>query len=624
MSMSFVTRFQPDSSRNWRCNKKERFWYCSLDVAVWLRAGRKLEERLSLCGLGYNERLRGMNLERTRFGKRAWLALLACSALLIALLSLSAPAQGQQDEEQPVPTPTPTPEQEDSGPVSIDPSQIGAHEHESSLGKYGASGPISRADLRLGLADYVSDEAIRAAESPELAGARSGWEGAPVDFVDQVDYQLMFRAQNDFMSSNLDDLAAVLERRPDNMGFERFGLYMSDGEAAEFERRLTLGDRIPEIIEAVSGVSVRSLPEGVDPVYGEDFGGVWQDQFDGGAIVVAVTDSAAVDLAAVARIAGGEEFVRVLDGHPSWDQVHTWRDELTSQADRNGIAVSVSINSTGKGRILEISTDIGVEVPESLLRIVPSDYLTVVQDGVSVTAGNPLDVHSEASQMAGLNIEFDPGANCTWGISGNNDIDHYMMTAGHCGGSAFHNFNGWTDSLEAHQANSVLLTDGWRYIISTFNSSTIDAKGVSSGFADDNCYHWGHCAKHISNRALHNSYELNSDVSCASLGKSNVWRCGYVREHNWTGSGPCGGNGGWLKIGIPVIPGDSGAGAIYPYSGGQSTFDGILGCQNGSSNSIWTSALLFKGATGLDANCYPVPVIVYSPNWWPTCSGVDR
>ena len=180
--------------------------------------------------------------------------------LAVVTLSGSTAASGQTDSPPPTPTPqsepdpeqptpTPTPELDERAvqePMPLDRDQIeGPETLVDSLGSYGEEGPINREDLRPGLADYVSDEALDAAQSPDLAPARAKWNGAPVDFVDPVDYQLAFRAQNDYMAIDLPHISTVLERRPDNIGIQGLGLYLDDAEAAEYQRRQDLGDPNP-------------------------------------------------------------------------------------------------------------------------------------------------------------------------------------------------------------------------------------------------------------------------------------------------------------------------------------------------------------------------------------------
>ena len=482
----------------------------------------------------------------------------------------------------------------------------------------------------------MSDAALEAAQSAELAPARASWNGAPVDFVDQVDYQLTFRSQNDYMALDLAHINGVLERRADNIGIQGLGLYLDDDEAAEFERRQTLGDRIPLIVEQITGTSDRSVPEGAEPQYPSNFGGAWQDQTDGGVIVVAVTDAAAVDEDAIAAIAGGKENVRILDAHPSWDQVAKWQSQILERARSLGIEVSIDIDSTSRGRILAVYTADPSRVPESLFESIPATSYSLRAGGIGKAISNPRTAHSGADQQAGLyvlltNTGVGTGTvGCTWGVSGNNNIDHYVVFAGHCPGlttsAPFTNYDGWTNTLEMLQgeSSSFDLTAGWRYLKTTFNAWTQDAGGFSTDFANRNCYHWSHCAKWIANRASHNSWETNSDVTCASLGSSNVWRCGYIRQENYApGSGDCGGNGGWLRVEFAVIPGDSGAGAIAPY-GGATTFDGIVSCQSGSSHAVLTTSMFVNLIAGLDANCWSVAASTPSPSAWPTCAIVDR
>ncbi len=96
--------------------------------------------------------------------------------------------------------------------------------------------------------------AIHGMKERLLAAARESWD-VEMDFVNHIYYQLRFRSQTDYLSTNPVHLVTVLKDRPKNLGIDTLGLYLTTGEAAEFVRRQKLGDRIPLIRAAHSSLN---------------------------------------------------------------------------------------------------------------------------------------------------------------------------------------------------------------------------------------------------------------------------------------------------------------------------------------------------------------------------------
>jgi hypothetical protein len=236
-------------------------------------------------------------------------------------------------------------------PASPPTAYVGDDNTRPGLGEYGASGPVSRDLLSEYVANRVSDRAIELAQAPALAAARASWD-VEMDFVNHIYYQLRFRSQTDYLSTEPAHLGTVLKDRPKNLGIDTLGLYLTTGEAAELVRRQKLGDRIPLIRSALSESD--PIVEGQEPEYGPNFAGVWQDQMDGGAIVVALVDPSLADQHKLGRIAGGKEHVRVIDVNYSWNQVQEFRDALLMAITERGVPAGVRISTTGEGRKLEV------------------------------------------------------------------------------------------------------------------------------------------------------------------------------------------------------------------------------------------------------------------------------
>lgn len=500
-----------------------------------------------------------------------------------------------------------------------------AHEDDGQgPGGYGPSGPITRADLPSGIRDRVSDEALDLAVSSGLAEARAGWD-SEIDFVGQLDYQLRFRGQTDYLSTEPAHLGALLVDRPLNVGIELYGLYLTGDEAKELERRQVLGDRIEDVVAALG--ESEPLVEGEMPRYGPNFAGVWMDQKNGGVIVVALVDPSLVDQRQLEQLVGGREHLRVIDVDHAWNEVEAFRDALIEAIRAGGVQAGVRINSTSQGRKLEVILPNPDSITSDILRVVPGDLVSVSEGPLDVEEGDATSTHVEAEQQPGLQIEFDPGGNCTWGANGHTSSYNYLITAGHCGGSAFENFNGWTNGLEIHQNNSFHLTPGSQYLYSRFTGGW-DMKRMSSPQADSNCYHLtgsyhgsGSCVRNVRWRALHNSWEVGADVVCATLGTTNAYECGFVLEENYSSTG-CEGSR-WVRYDIDTGPGDSGSGLIGVDRSPDVTIDAIHACGSGTTG-FGNTAYDVKNRLGFDFNCASSPVTGRSASNWGSCPTYNR
>lgn len=498
-------------------------------------------------------------------------------------------------------------------------SHANSDNHNHGLGSYGRSGVITQENLGMENAGRISNRAIELAQAPELAAARKSWS-EEIDFVWQVQYQLKFRSRTDYLSSDAEHLGKVLSQKPRNVGINALQLYMTNAEAKEFNRRQRLGTRM-KAIKKVMGMS-NSVEESADPTYRSDFGGIWQDQMNGGAIVVASTNPSRLNRSLLKRIAGGSKNLRVIKVKHSWRKIDSFRDALRGALENAGITANVHINSTGTGRKLEIVTEHPELIDDRILSEVPTELVTV-SFGEIGEQGRPSLTHAEADQTPGLQIELDPGGFCTWGINGHTNSYNYLVTAGHCGGGTYDDFSGWSGVLEVHQNNSYHLTPGRQFVYSR-NRGGWDMKRVSSPQADSNCYHTvRNCQRYIKARALHNSWEIGSDIVCASLGTSNFFECGYILEENFRSSTPGCEGSRWVRYGIDTSRGDSGSGIIGLSSSPSATIDAIHACGSGTSG-FGNTAYDVKTRLGFDFNCARSRVRGRAARNWGRCPAVNR
>ncbi len=506
-----------------------------------------------------------------------------------------------------------------------------AHQERSSehihsngeLSAYGRTGTIVRGDLGPS-ESLISDRALEIANSPELAEARRNWD-QPVDFVDQIDYQLDYRQHFDYLKDDKEHLAQLLTSKPINLGFEEMGLFLTNAEVDEMQRRSQLADRADEVTRLLGYGT--SHEEAKDQLSNDNFGGIWFDQLNGGVLVLAVRDSSDVKIEELDKLLG-KGSIRVLSNQPSLADLNKYREVIRDRLTQAGLRGDLAIESTPDGKRIRLTVPDTRALPVAVDRGLPPGLLIVREGALFEAAGTPGARHSWANQQPGLAILVgtnNGGEACTWGFNGHTNNQTYIVTAGHCAPSSYENEPGaWISAFEISQTYTLpmprILTPGDTYVKSV-NNSTYDFMRSSSNRADDNCSHGyntgsgGHCQYAMQNRALHNSWETNSDNTCASLGSSNTYRCGVIVEENYDG-------GRRARALMDAGGGDSGSGAKY-----SNTIDGII-----THSAIGQGEVLFNTAYDVQRilgngyfyfNC-AVGQTTQSASSWGSCPAINR
>lgn len=518
---------------------------------------------------------------------------------------------------------------------SHDPAENHRHGEQQGLGSYGPEGPIARSDLPDSISDLVSDDALVLAESDELKNAREGWDD-PIDFVDQVDYQLSFRTASGFLDTSAAHIGMVLEQRANHDGFDILRLYLTVEEWAEIVDRQERADRHLPRIRAAMGVLDPAV-EGDDPVYGDTYGGTWTDR-ESGRLVVAATSFDEQTRKRVTDVARGED-VMFVEQPFSFAEQGRIKSALAEELARLDVEFELIAETSPTGRHLILTVPKPDAVAELVKSLDPDGAVRVVQGaGVRVEVATDT-VHSAGAQQPGLRIEvWDVPSNgqgggfynqrCTWGVNGHTNTYNYMITAGHClTGHPNHVGRLYAPEFKVRQGSTsgFDLTGSSAFVVSQTSSSPssgiTDAARIQSGYANDNCYHGsvslsggGHCAYSIRYRASHMSWEIGSDVTCASSGKTTTWRCGWIlEEYAVTAT-----LGRLVRNSMASQIGDSGSGML----GNGNTIDGIHVAGSGS-NAYFVTAYDVKRLLGFDYNCASTAV-ARAANQWGSCPIINR
>lgn len=477
----------------------------------------------------------------------------------------------------------------------------------------------SRADLAIGVSEYVTEEAITTANSDRFAEARSGW-GDDSAFVDQLDYQLWFRTQNDYMSADLDHIVKVMRERRDSDVVATLGLYVSIEEEVEFLRRQAVGDRFDAVVDEIAPERTRSAEEETER-YGNTYAGLWMDQHDGGRVVLAVTDRAKLNEDRVQGILGPGVDLTIVEQKYSYDHLNDIQGRIYRNLRDAGIESDVSVEwSSERGRELVVTVEQEKNANDRLVQE-PRDAYSVMRGIPSKPAGSPDVVHSTGDLQPGLRVTT--GMTCTWGFNGHTSGYHYAVTAGHCfQPDGIDNHTGWVgdNTLAVYQGNSNgprLDNFGNTFIVSKYVFGKDYARFTSS-YANDNCYHGNHaiygtgahCQWPMRNRASHDSWEVGVDLTCASLGNSGVYRCGYISAENHNGER-------LIRVDINAILGDSGSGFKYG-----NRADALLHSIS-AGRAYAHTAYDLQSRLGFWLNCASSQTTHSNPGSWAICPVVD-
>lgn len=501
-------------------------------------------------------------------------------------------------------------------------AELHGHDESPSLGTYGTEGVITRDELLPGQIDFISDTAIEVANSRELQDARRLWTET-IDFVDQIDYQLTFRQGVDFLEVDEAELGVLLTTRPTNFGIEELGLFLSDEEAAEFQRRLDVGDLAPAIRSELFPASEPAEEGEAD--FGPLYGGIWQDQSDGGALVLAVTDRSEVDARALDSIMGDAE-LRIIEVPYSETEIKSFASQLKKDLDDQGLVGWMKVTNDER-RILELVSPDPSAIEARLETSVPTEAYFVSLGEESVPLNTPSVTHVLNQKQPGLAIGLintinGVGSYCGWAFNGHTSTEHHIVTAGHCGPVAWENFNGVAGgAFEIEQKPTGYqhnLTPGNTTVVSVWIDDVRDAKRAESPYADDNCYHgagssnYAHCAYDMRNRAQDSSWTVGSDATCSSLSASNTYRCGYILND--------GAITNYILVGFNAISGDSGSGAKFSH-----TIDGIVANRVGPNETLVYSAYhALQDLNSMDFNCHTSAIVRTNPAAWGSCPIVAR
>jgi len=284
---------------------------------------------------------------------------------------------------------------------------------------------------------WASEDAVRIAQSPLFASVREGWD-APKDFLSQIDYQLDLRGATDYLDHSDNHLLFVLSNRTamSRLALQELGLYLTDSEWMEFDRRQDVGRRAHKVLSALLTPNELKAIAAEQPgaSFGSVFAGLWQDQLGGGNLRLAVVAGSKVDEPALQALMASPEDLEIIAVQYSWDQLAAFQTELESAASQQGVSIRSYTDPMSNTVVVLVAGD-RFRPPTT----VPGAAVTVRfdQDIEVHTAHTPAANHNSANQNPGLRIDIKyipqgVGHYCTWGMTGHTATLNYLVTNGHC------------------------------------------------------------------------------------------------------------------------------------------------------------------------------------------------
>lgn len=120
-----------------------------------------------------------------------------------------------------------------------------------------------------------------------------------------------------------------------------------------------------------------------------NYGGVWGDR--GVGIVVAVLDCSKVDADQIAEIAGGSNYLHLIEVPYTYREVDEFRDSLEGDLADSGLKYLVSIDSTLRGREIVVEVVDAAQLPARFGDGVPSNAYRIKENPFAGTEPAELD-----------------------------------------------------------------------------------------------------------------------------------------------------------------------------------------------------------------------------------------
>lgn len=374
-----------------------------------------------------------------------------------------------------------------------------------------------------------------------------------------LNYALAFRTEFDFLRISRDQIRVIHQNPQTNASFDRLGLYLTDEEWAEFERR----DKIASNVGVLRPFVERSL--------GEAYAGLWIDQLDRGKIKVGYV--AGVPKRQLEEIAARVLSISNLQ-HDDFALVPARFSEtelLELQTSISQIAGVLGVGYRPNLNRLEVNAG-----PSVHLKGIPADAYATVDETV-LEAGLPASAHPLNPRPAGLYIGLRDGPStggyvgCTSGFNAHTTSGtRGFITAGHCVGS------GWATADVIQGTTTNFLGTNVSVVDRTVNDAT-DAVFIATGSSSDtHCHHTSSECEYITGRQYFNEIAVGQPV-CITRGASNGHQCGTVESYPHT-----------ILVGLRLMSyqvkstvtgggGDSGSGA----RGGAKAYGVVHAVQNG-------------------------------------------
>jgi hypothetical protein len=144
--------------------------------------------------------------------------------------------------------------------------------------------------------------------------------------------------------------------------------------------------KIEDIIEVLTGERQTDDVPVEEKINDPNFGGVWGD-FQGG-VVVAVLDCSKVDANQLAEMAGGSDYLHLIEVPYTFRETEEFRDALGDDLRTMGVEGDVSVESTTSGRRIDVHVldagslpdPFGSSVPDDAYEIIETETVGTIQD----------------------------------------------------------------------------------------------------------------------------------------------------------------------------------------------------------------------------------------------------
>jgi hypothetical protein len=368
--------------------------------------------------------------------------------------------------------------------------------------------------LKLGLLSLaVASILISVSGQSELVQANTGSTGLKSPSLSDVDFENNLKFRKEF---GLDTDSSKIKLLINEKKKKSFGAFLSDDEEAEMNRRVTVQDKLPNILNSINNQTSEKIAT------------MYIDQAAGGIVKLGFKDITKINKASILSLFDKSDRVEISQikySQQDLDELHKHIDSSIKELIEKGIGI-VSVETDIKSQKVIINVEnTSTSVENELNKMFNPEMISIRVDKKKENFDRASDKYRAVSGGPMISMG---SSGCTNGFSAKNSSGaYYLITAGHCfsgsGAAVYQSYFSGTD----RQVGTTSYSNVYWGTTADAGSISVNSAVTTSWISDGNT-----AQKYsIASRQLSDSVGL---MVCSSLGYTNTDVCSTVASTDYS------------------------------------------------------------------------------------------